>query len=121
MIEFPMKKKPENLLRLGVAEVADVAVAAVAAVAVVEIAAENNSTTLFPIPIDLIKPFTESGPPASAEAKARAMEVAAATLVEALPTSGDKAELHQAAQDLIKAHTKSEPAALPAGEDDGDE
>jgi len=42
-----------------------------------EIAAENNSTTLFPIPIDLFKPFVDPGKPASAEARARALKVAA--------------------------------------------
>lgn len=41
-----------------------------------EIAAENNSTTLFPIPIDLFKPFLEPGKPASEEARARALKVA---------------------------------------------
>ena len=41
-----------------------------------EIAAENNSTTLFPIPIDLFKPFLEPGAPADEEAHARALKVA---------------------------------------------
>ena len=41
-----------------------------------EIAAENNSTTLFPIPIDLFKPFLVSGAPAGEEARARALKVA---------------------------------------------
>ena len=41
-----------------------------------EIAAENNSTTLFPIPIDLFKPFLEPGAPAGEEAHARALKVA---------------------------------------------
>lgn len=41
-----------------------------------EIAAENNSTTLFPIPIDLFRPFLEPGAPASEEARARALKVA---------------------------------------------
>ena len=41
-----------------------------------EIAAENNSTTLFPIPIDLFKPFLEPGAPADEEARARALKVA---------------------------------------------
>lgn len=41
-----------------------------------EIAAENNSTTLFPIPIDLFKPFLEPGAPAGEEARARALKVA---------------------------------------------
>ncbi len=33
-----------------------------------DIAAENNSTTVFPIPMDLFKPFFESRPPASSQA-----------------------------------------------------
>ena len=41
-----------------------------------EIAAENNSTTLFPIPIDLFRPFLEPGAPAGEEARARALKVA---------------------------------------------
>ena len=41
-----------------------------------EIAAENNSTTLFPIPIDLFRPFLEPGAPADEEARARALKVA---------------------------------------------
>ena len=41
-----------------------------------EIAAENNSTTLFPIPIDLFKPFLEPGAPADEEARTRALKVA---------------------------------------------
>ncbi|NTV06642.1 MAG: slipin family protein [Chlorobiaceae bacterium] len=32
-----------------------------------DIAAENNSTTVFPIPMDLFKPFFESRPPASSQ------------------------------------------------------
>jgi regulator of protease activity HflC (stomatin/prohibitin superfamily) len=33
-----------------------------------DIAAENNSTTVFPIPMDLFKPFFENRPPASSQA-----------------------------------------------------
>ncbi len=33
-----------------------------------DIAAENNSTTVFPIPIDLFRPFFENRPPASSQA-----------------------------------------------------
>jgi regulator of protease activity HflC (stomatin/prohibitin superfamily) len=33
-----------------------------------DIAAENNSTTVFPIPIDLFRPFFENRPPSSSQA-----------------------------------------------------
>src|SRR5690606_4768341 len=39
---------------------------------VTEIAAENNSTTLFPIPIDMIKPFLGAGAGAAGAASAQA-------------------------------------------------
>jgi regulator of protease activity HflC (stomatin/prohibitin superfamily) len=65
---------------------------------VTEIAAENNSTTLFPIPIDLFKPFVSPGEPASEEAQARALKVAAETLTEALPVSGDPSQFHNVAK-----------------------
>src|SRR5690606_24906286 len=54
---------------------------------VVEIAAENNSTTLFPVPIELFRSFTESREPASEEARQRALAAATETLLAALPSS----------------------------------
>jgi regulator of protease activity HflC (stomatin/prohibitin superfamily) len=60
---------------------------------VVEIAAENNSTTLFPIPIDLFKGFVEPGRTASPEAKAKALKAAAESVVEALPIGADRGTL----------------------------
>jgi hypothetical protein len=69
---------------------------------VVEIAAENNSTTLFPIPIELFKPFTDPGKPASEEARARALKAAAETMIEALPKTGDPEMLKGAAQQILK-------------------
>jgi len=68
---------------------------------VVEIAAENNSTTLFPIPIELFKGFVEPGRPASAEAKAKALKAAAQTMIEALPSTEDKTELERAAKKML--------------------
>jgi regulator of protease activity HflC (stomatin/prohibitin superfamily) len=68
---------------------------------VVEIAAENNSTTLFPIPIELFRSFVEPGAPASEEAKARALKAAAETLVDALPGGEDRGTLKAAAKKLI--------------------
>src|SRR5687768_10206937 len=54
---------------------------------VTEIAAENNSTTIFPIPIDMIKPFMDmAGGAAGAAARAvRAGEVTAGPTTAALP------------------------------------
>lgn len=69
---------------------------------VVEIAAENNSTTLFPIPIELFRPFTDPGKPASEEARARALKAAAETMIEALPDSKDPEVLKGAAKRILK-------------------
>ncbi len=68
---------------------------------VTEVAAENNSTTLFPIPIELFKPFVDPGEPASEEAQARALKVAAETLAEALPGSGESSQLQSVAKKMI--------------------
>jgi regulator of protease activity HflC (stomatin/prohibitin superfamily) len=68
---------------------------------VTEIAAENNSTTLFPIPMELFKPFLEPGAPASGEARARAVRATAETLVAALPDSEDSGKLQSVAKKLI--------------------
>jgi hypothetical protein len=68
---------------------------------VTEIAAENNSTTLFPIPMDLLGPLMNPGAPASEEAKKRAATVSAETLLEALPSSGEARRLLSATQALV--------------------
>jgi len=68
---------------------------------VVEIAAENNSTTLFPLPIELFRPFSEPGKPASEDARARALKAAAETLVEALPSGEDRTAIERAARDVL--------------------
>jgi regulator of protease activity HflC (stomatin/prohibitin superfamily) len=47
---------------------------------VTEIAAENNSTTIFPLPIDLIRPFMEM-----ADLKVASLKAAAAAGATALP------------------------------------
>jgi regulator of protease activity HflC (stomatin/prohibitin superfamily) len=78
---------------------------------VVEIAAENNSTTLFPIPIELFRSFTEPGKPASEEARARALKAAAETMIEALPQSGDKEVLAGAAKKILKEASEAREAA----------
>ena len=68
---------------------------------VVEIAAENNSTTLFPIPIELFRSFTEEGKPASEEARQRALQAAADTMLEAFPKSADRTALEGAAREMV--------------------
>ncbi|HSW31736.1 MAG TPA: slipin family protein [Longimicrobiales bacterium] len=71
---------------------------------VVEVAAENNSTTLFPIPIELFRPLIErSGVSdrADAEATSRALKAAAETMLEALPLGGDRAAIEAAARRMI--------------------
>jgi len=67
---------------------------------VVEVAAENNSTTLFPIPIDLVRPLLDPGKPPSPEARARAL-AAAEAVVEALPQGDDPKALEDAARTLL--------------------
>ena len=78
---------------------------------VVEIAAENNSTTLFPVPIELFKPFTDPGKPASEEARARALKAAAETMLEALPETDDKEVLQGAAKRILKEASRSGEAS----------
>ena len=65
-----------------------------------EIAAENNSTTLFPIPMDLFKPFIEPGLPASEESRARALKVAA-DLAEGLTSGEASGQLESVAKKMI--------------------
>lgn len=56
---------------------------------VIEIASENNSTTIFPVPIDMIKPFMDIAAGAGAGVAARASrggEIAAGSKTAALPS-----------------------------------
>jgi regulator of protease activity HflC (stomatin/prohibitin superfamily) len=81
---------------------------------VVEIAAENNSTTVFPIPIELFKPMIEKGTgTADPTATERALKFAAETMVEALPQGGDRAAIEAAARKMIGLGG-SAPAQEPA-------
>ncbi|MGY8776741.1 MAG: hypothetical protein ACKVIN_01325, partial [Longimicrobiales bacterium] len=50
-----------------------------------EVAVENNSTTIFPIPIDLFTPFISEGKPASPDARAKALKAATDAMVSKLP------------------------------------
>ncbi len=92
---------------------------------VVEIAAENNSTTLFPIPVDLFRPFVEPGKPASEEARARALKAAAESLIESFPESKDRKTLEAAARKMVglpePGADEGAPAAGERGEASGEE
>ncbi|GMV05376.1 MAG: hypothetical protein AMXMBFR53_16550 [Gemmatimonadota bacterium] len=70
---------------------------------VVEVAAENNSTTLFPIPIELFRGLLqpEDRSAADAEATSRALQAAAETMLDALPDGGDRAAIEAAARKLL--------------------
>jgi len=83
----------------------------------VEIAAENNSTTLFPIPIEIFRGFVEPGRPASAEAKAEALRAAAETMIESFPASGDRGALEGAAKKMLGMTPAAEREKKPAGDD----
>ena len=82
---------------------------------VVEIAAENNSTTLFPIPIDLFKPFMERGGPedqADKEATLKALKAAAESMLDGLPKGAEPAAIEAAARTMIGMAAEA-PAAEP--------
>jgi len=87
---------------------------------VVDVASENNSTTLFPIPIELFRPFVTPGEPPSEEARARALQAAAESMVEALPDGTDRSTLERAAERFLgrKAPAETIPVAKPVAEDD---
>ncbi len=86
-----------------------------------EVAAESNSTTLFPIPIDLFAPFLQSGEPASEEAKAKALKAAAALMVDALPATEDQATLESTANKMIGMTEKEAREGEPLLASESDE
>jgi regulator of protease activity HflC (stomatin/prohibitin superfamily) len=91
---------------------------------VVEVAAENNSTTLFPIPMDLFSPILNAGPAPSDEAKARAVKASVETLLEVLPKDLSGVTLEATAKAV--AASPDEPEAdralpAPANVDDDEE
>jgi Arc/MetJ family transcription regulator len=86
---------------------------------VVEIAAENNSTTVFPIPIELFRPFVERSQGAvDAEATTKALKFAAESMIEALPKGGDRDAIESAARRMIGM---AEDAKVKEGVPRGDE
>jgi regulator of protease activity HflC (stomatin/prohibitin superfamily) len=68
---------------------------------VTEVAVENNSTTLFPIPIDLFSPFVRDATPASPEARARALKVATDAMTSLRPSELDAIGLDHSAEALM--------------------
>ncbi|MEQ9398329.1 MAG: slipin family protein [Longimicrobiales bacterium] len=75
---------------------------------VVEVAAENNSTTLFPIPIELFRslvgPGTGSSEPTSEEdrqQKLNALKKAAEAMIPELPDTEDRAAVESAARKML--------------------
>ena len=88
---------------------------------VVEIAAENNSTTLFPIPIELFRSFVEKGQPASEDARARALQAAVESMIPALPETQDKKELESAARRMLGSARKQEREREPLGSRESEE
>ena len=95
---------------------------------VVEVAAENNSTTLFPIPVDLFAPFVEkaTGVPDGAFPKSLGKsdaEALAAAAVEALGAGSDKVmealEAGDAEEVLQEARRALGMGEAEAGEEQG--
>lgn len=99
---------------------------------VVEVAAENNSTTIFPIPIELIRPLIPeaTGHTMTEEdrvQKIAALKRAAEVMVEGLPSTEDKGQLQAAARKMVglgegqgsaRERITSRRAADPEAEDD---
>src|SRR5690554_4148518 len=74
---------------------------------VVEIAAENNSTTLFPIPIELFRHLVpQTGEPPTDEERARALRNAAEAMIESLPQGADRQTLESAAKKMLGMSTE---------------
>ncbi len=82
---------------------------------VVEVAAENNSTTLFPLPIDLVRPLIGEQATTAIRRKARSDEPAAVESGEGTPLLGDGSDsaiIADAARRLLGLG--SQPSGQPA-------
>ena len=96
---------------------------------VVEVAAENNSTTLFPIPIDLFAPFLEKatgvargGFPEEEVEEEEELPTIDADDVSLLASDEDREALREAARMLgLGAGEAREPVEVERDEDDDDE
>jgi len=87
---------------------------------VVEIAAENNSTTLFPIPVELFRHMLPPSEPVTDEARAQALRSAAQTMVESLPQGADRGALESAATKMLgmSSERRAKAPVGPSGPDD---
>jgi regulator of protease activity HflC (stomatin/prohibitin superfamily) len=86
---------------------------------VTEVAVENNSTTLFPIPIDLFAPFLAEKREASPEVRARALKAATEAMITGLPEGAGRDKLRAATRDVLETSLEGseEPAAIGRGEE----
>jgi regulator of protease activity HflC (stomatin/prohibitin superfamily) len=89
---------------------------------VVEVAAENNSTTLFPIPIELFRHLVQPGDAASDDAKAKAIKYAADSMIGSLPVGGESTAIESAAQAImgIPASLEAAKEKVPVEADDSE-
>lgn len=88
---------------------------------VTEVAVENNSTILFPIPIDLFSPFVKESRQASPEARERALKAATEAMMgPSLPArSDDAAGLENVARKVLNVgQAGNRASASGAGEKD---
>jgi len=88
---------------------------------VAEVAVENNSTTLFPIPIDLFSPFLKETQTVSPEAQAKALEAATDAMISTLPQGGDRSAIEGVAKTVIGAigGAQKSPEHVPLADEDG--
>jgi regulator of protease activity HflC (stomatin/prohibitin superfamily) len=86
---------------------------------VAEVAVENNSTTIFPIPIDLFAPFIKKAEPASEEARARAIKAATEAVISALPDGSGRTAIEGVAKVMIGIGSEDSeaPEAVSVHED----
>ena len=85
---------------------------------VAEVAVENNSTTLFPIPIDLFSQFGKEPSAVTSEGKARALKLAKEAALASLPDSA--AASGTLADTRAPKITKSERALLEGSAEDSE-
>jgi len=89
---------------------------------VAEIAVENNSTTLFPIPIDLFSPFVKEGQPVSPEAQQRALKAATDAMISTLPDvdGTSRSAIEGVAKTVLGAIEAGQESPEPASVGDGE-
>jgi len=85
---------------------------------VAEVAVENNSTTLFPIPIDLFSQFVKEPSAVTSEGKARALKLAKEAALASLPDSA--AAAGTLADTSAPKITKSERVLLEGSAEDSE-